>query len=131
VLGRVDTTGLLLAFAIICWIPSHNLTLGMLYSEDYINAGVPTFINVYGLATTRAFVALSSLSSAILMAAAFIRLDLSLPVYAILGVSSLGLVGLAVYVWTWSSQKAVGALYKYSSFYMLAAMVLLMLTALK
>jgi protoheme IX farnesyltransferase len=131
VVGRVDATGLLLAFAIVCWIPSHNLTLGMLYSEDYLNAGVPTFINVYGLAATRAFVTLSSLLSVILMAAAFIRLQLSLPIYAILGVSSLGLVGLALYVWAWSSQQAVGALYKYSSFYMLAAMVLLLLAALK
>ena len=131
VVGRVDATGLLLAFAIVGWIPSHNLTLGMLYSEDYLNAGVPTFINVYGLASTRAFVALSSLLSVILMAAAFIRLDLSLPVYAILGVSSLGLVGLALYVWARSSQQAVSTLYKYSSFYMLAAMVLLMQAGLK
>jgi protoheme IX farnesyltransferase len=46
VVGRVDATGLLLAFAIVGWIPSHNLTLGMLYSEDYLNAGVPTFIRI-------------------------------------------------------------------------------------
>ena len=131
VLGRMDATGLLLAFAIVCWIPSHNLTLGMLHSEDYLNAGVPTFLNVYGIGTTRATVAFSSLLSVLLMAAAFVRLNLSLPVYAILGVSSLGLVGLAFFVWTRSSQQAVGTLYKYSSFYMLSAMLLLLLASIK
>jgi len=130
VAGRLDATGLLLALAIVCWIPSHNLTLGMLHAEDYLNAGVPTFLNVYGLATTRATVAFSSFLSILLMGAAFVRLNLSLPVLAILGISSLGLVGLAFYVWVRSSQQAVGALYKYSSFYMLAAMVLLLLAAL-
>ena len=58
VISRIDATGLLLALAIVCWIPSHNLTLSMLYSEDYLNACIPTFLNVYGLAATRATVAL-------------------------------------------------------------------------
>lgn len=83
VIGRIDAIGSLLALAIVCWIPSHNLTLGMLYSEDYLHVGVPTFINVYGLVATRAFVALSSLLTVILMGAAFVRLNLSLLVYAI------------------------------------------------
>ena len=131
VVGRVDATGLLLALAIVCWIPSHNLTLAMLYSEDYLNAGVPTFLNAYGLAATRAFVALSSLISVILMAGAFVRLNLSLSVYIILGGSSLGLVGMAFYVWARPSPPAVSALYKYSSFFMLAAMLLLMIAAIK
>ena len=130
VIGRVDLTGLLLAFAIVCWIPSHNLTLNMLYSDDFLNAGIPTFLNVYGLTTTRAAVAFSSLFSVILMGAAFVQLGLSLPVVAVLAVSSLGLVGLAVYVWARSSRQAVGILYKYSSFYMLAAMLLLLLAVL-
>jgi heme o synthase len=131
VMGRVDMTGLLLALAIVCWIPSHNLTLSMLYSADYLLAGVPTFLNVYGPAATRATVALSSLLSVILMAAAFVLLHLSILAFAILGASSLGLVGLAFYVWVRSSQKTVATLYKYSSFYMLAAMLMLLLTAIK
>ena len=65
------------------------------------------------------------------MAAAFVRLNPSLAIFAILGVSSLGLVGLAFFVWARSFQPAVGALYKYSSFYMLAAMLLLLLAAIK
>jgi protoheme IX farnesyltransferase len=125
VIGRVDAAGLLLALAIVCWIPSHNLTLSMLYSADYLNAGVPTFLNDYGPAATYAAVTISSLLTVILMAAAFSRLTPTAPVFAILGASGLGLVGLAFYVWAKPSRQAVAALYKYSSFYMLAAMLLL------
>jgi heme o synthase len=131
VVGKVDAAGLLLALAIVCWIPSHNLTLGMLYSADYLNAGVPTFLNVYGLAATRTAVAISSLLTVILMAAAFGLLNLSLPIFAILCLSGLGLVGLAFYAWRVPSRQAVGVLYKYSSFYMLIAMLLLSLAAIK
>jgi hypothetical protein len=45
----------------------------------------------------------------------------------ILAVGSLGLVGMALYVWVRSSRQIVSVLYKYSSFYMLAAMLLLLL----
>ena len=131
VIGRLDAAGLLLALAIVCWIPSHNLTLGMLYPADYLNAGVPTFLNGYGLTATLAAVALSSLLTGLSMAAAFSRLNLSLPVLTILGACGLGLVGLAFYAWARSSQQVIGILYKYSSFYMLAAMLLLSLGMLK
>ena len=129
--GRIDAAGLLLALAVVCWIPSHNLTLGMLYPADYLTAGVPTFFNVYGQAITLAAMGLSSLVTIALMAAAFIWLNLFPGVLAILAASSLGLVGLAIYAWKRSSLRVVGALYKYSSFYMLASMVLLSLAVLK
>ena len=131
VVGRVDGIGLLLALSIVCWIPSHNLTLSMLYSEDYLNASIPTFLNVYGLAATRATVVISSLFAVILMGAAFVRLGLALPVIGILIASGLGLVGLAAYVWANSSRRAIAVMYKYSSFYMLAAMLLLLLGVFK
>ena len=129
--GRIDAAGLLLALAILCWIPSHNLTLGTLYSADYLNAGVPTFLNVYGLTVTRLAVAGSSLLTALLMAAAFAWLNVSIPVLAIVVASGLGLVGLAAYAWARPSRPAVAALYKVSSFYMLTAMLLLCLKAVK
>jgi protoheme IX farnesyltransferase len=45
VISRIDATGLLMALAIVCWIPSHNLTLSMLYSEDYLNTSLyPPFL---------------------------------------------------------------------------------------
>jgi protoheme IX farnesyltransferase len=124
-INRIEAGGLLLAGAIVCWIPSHNLTLGMLYEKDYRKAGIPTFLNVYGLTTTRAAVALSSVLTVFLMGAAFVRLGYSLGVLAMLGAGGLGLMILAYFGWLRPSQKAVSGLYKYSSFYMLAAMLLL------
>lgn len=131
VTGRIDAAGLLLALAVVCWIPSHNLTLAMLYSEDYLNAGVPTFLNIYGLATTRTTVALSSLLTVLLTAAAFDRLGFSTAVLAILGASGLGLVGMALYGLARSSNTTDRVLYKYSSIYMLGVTMLLVLAALK
>ena len=125
VINRIDPAGLLLGLAIVCWIPSHNLTLGMLYSEDYLNAGVPIFLNVYGPAATRVAVTLSSLLTVLLMAAGFKLLDFSVPVIAILGAGGLGLVGLTLVSFVRPSRPAIVVLYKYSSFYMLATMLLL------
>ena len=127
VTGRVDVGALLLAFAIVCWIPSHNLTLSILYSDDFLNAGIPTFLNVYGLPTALAVVMLSSLLAVVLMAAAFGWLHLSLALLVISGTSGLGLVGLALYIWRRSARQTVRVLYKYSSFYMLVAMLLLLI----
>jgi protoheme IX farnesyltransferase len=131
VIGRIEATGLLLALAVVCWIPSHNLTLAMLYSEDYLNAGVPTFLNIYGLTATRSAVAVSSVLTVLLTAAAFDRLGFSLAVLAILGASGLGLVGMALYGLARSSNTTDRVLYKYSSIYMLAVMLLLVFAALK
>jgi protoheme IX farnesyltransferase len=131
VMGRVDAVGLLLAFAIVCWIPSHNLTLSMLYSAEYLNAGIPTFINVYGPTAVRAAVAFSTLMTVLLMVAASSWLTASLLVIAALCITGLGLVGLAFSAWLGSSLLAVRALNKYSSIYMLVAMLLLSLVTLK
>lgn len=126
--GRIDTLGLLLALVIVCWIPSHNLTLGTLYSVDYLNAGVPTFLSVYGEAATRFTVTISSLLAALVMMAACARLDLPVLVFVFLLAASIGLVGLAFYAWVKPSQKLIGILYKYSSLYMLVSMLLLALS---
>ncbi len=129
VTGQIDATGLLLGLAILCWIPGHNLTLAMLHSEDYLQAGLPTFLNTYGLPVTRGVVAGSNLATLALIAAAFTRLAPSLPEQVFLGISGLGLIGVAICAWGWSSRRAVLVLYKTSSFYLLAAMVLLAATA--
>jgi protoheme IX farnesyltransferase len=56
-LGRVDALGALLALAILLWIPTHILTLGLRYSEDYRRADVPIWPNVYGATATRRLIA--------------------------------------------------------------------------
>jgi len=127
--GGIDTTGLLLGLAIVCWIPSHNLTLEMLHAEDFREAGVPAFPNVYGSKATRTVVVLSSLITLGLMAAAFLRLEPSRFVEASLAVSGVGLAGLVIHPRGWASPQAILVLYKYSSIFMLAAMLLLAWTA--
>lgn len=125
VLGRIDLASVLLGLAIVCWIPSHNLTLGMLHSEEFREAGVPVFLNVYGLAATRRAIALSSLLTLVVMTVAFIYLGLSIRLQAILGLSGMGLLGLAVITWAESPRHIILVLYKYSSIYLLAITLLL------
>jgi protoheme IX farnesyltransferase len=127
--GQIDTTGLLLGLAIFCWIPSHNLTLSVLHAEDFLEAGVPTFPAAYGSQATRAIVTLSSLASLGLMTAAFIQLGPSRLVVTGLALCGVGLVGLMTHPRGWASPKSVLVLYKYSSIFMLAAMLLLAWTA--
>jgi protoheme IX farnesyltransferase len=42
-LGRIDWIGLLLALAVLLWIPTHILTFNLKYFEDYHKARIPTF----------------------------------------------------------------------------------------
>ena len=128
--GRIDMVGLLLALAILFWIPSHNLTLDMLYPADYLEAGIPTFPYRYGSTATHLMVMLSCLLTAVLMVVLSNRLDLHWLVVAFFSASGLGLVGLAFYSWMRVSKQAVAILFKYSSFYMLAGMLLLSLAGL-
>lgn len=126
--GQIDAVGLCLALSIVFWIPSHNLTLGMLYAEDYLRAGVPVFPNVYGPTGTYAAVVVSDLLTAALTATAFVYLDFPPALLSLLIAGSAGLVGLAIFAWTHPGRQAVAALYKYSSVYMLVITALLALT---
>jgi heme o synthase len=124
-LGRVDWAGILLGLAIVCWIPSHNLTLGMLHSEEFLQAGVPVFLNVFGLPATRRAITLSSLFTLAVVTGAFAQLGLSMPVQAVLWLGGLGLLALAIFNWRRSSRRGILTLYKYSSIYLLAVTLLL------
>lgn len=123
--GRVDGLGLLLALGIVCWIPSHNLTLSTFFADDYHAAGVPTFYSAYGIAAARLAMVASGLATAVLMAAAFAWLRFPSLLLAIVIAGSLGLAGLALRAAVRVSQQAFLALYKFSSLYMLAVMLLL------
>jgi protoheme IX farnesyltransferase len=126
-LGRVDLVGCLLCLAIVSWIPSHNLTLGTLFSEDFQNAGVPSFFNVYGFTATHFMVVISSVVTALLMGWAFSLLNYSILVLTIVIAGGLGMQEMAIYIWVRPSRQAVISLYKYSTLYMLFAMMLLSL----
>jgi protoheme IX farnesyltransferase len=123
--GRIDTLGVLLALVIVCWIPSHNLTLSTLYQADYLEAGIPTFITNYGATAVKLLVTCSSLLVALLIMLVSTQLGFSKLVLAFMFATSLGLVGLSVFSWTNSSQKLTAFMYKYSSLYMLVSMLVL------
>ena len=127
-IGRVDLLGVLLALIIVCWIPSHNLTLSMLYSKDYYQAGVPTVLNMYGEKVSRLVVALSCLTVSLIMVIVFYRLGLDGFSMAMLFILSLGLIGLAIGSWAGTTPKLLSILYKYSSLYLLVSTVLLVLS---
>jgi len=94
-LGRVDLVGVLLALAVLFWIPTHIMTFSIKYAEDYARAGVPVFPNVYGPVVTQKVIGGSTLLAALTMLA--VTWLLSLP-FGLLGAAAcLGavLVGLA------------------------------------
>ena len=124
-LGQADALGLLLALAVVLWIPTHNLTLNMLYEDDYRRGGVPTFPTCYGLVTTRRTIALASALAAVVMNAAFVGLSAPPLVVGLLAGLSAVLLGLAVAAWQLPSGKWIAGLYKYASVYMLGCMLLL------
>jgi heme o synthase len=123
--GRIDPLGLYLALIILSWIPSHNLTLVSMYSSDYENADIPTFLSAYGTAATHLTVTISSLLTASTMVYVTKLLSVPAAVFTLLTASSLVLVGMAVVVWLRRAPKIIQAMYKYSSAYMLVSMALL------
>ncbi len=63
-IGAVDPLGILLALAILAWIPTHIMTFNMRHFKDYKKAGIPTFAEKYGFKTTRIIIAVSTIVSA-------------------------------------------------------------------
>jgi len=128
-LGRVDGLSVLLALAVVLWIPTHNLTLNMLYADDYRLGGVPTFPTCYGLAATRHTIALASVLAALAMNAALVAEGAAPAVVGLLLALNAGLLGLAAAAWGLPSGRWISGLYKYASVYMIGCMLLLALGA--
>jgi protoheme IX farnesyltransferase len=124
-LGKVDEVGLLLALAVLCWIPAHNLTLGMLHLDDYRSAGVPTFPLTYGRRATYWLIALSGALAALAMTAAFVRTGLPPAILLLAIMLGAGLLCFALLAWIRPSEGRNMILFKYASFYMLCCMLLL------
>jgi len=126
-IGAVDGIGLLLALAVLAWIPTHIMTFTMRFHQDYQAAGIPTFPARYGFATTRLAVAASSLLAALTITAAGALIGMQGGFLRLLGVLSVGLVLLAGGTVMRPSEHLNLGLFKYASVYMLSAMTLLSL----
>ncbi len=125
--GQIDLVGILFALAVLLWIPTHMLTFGMKYADQYRAAGVPVFPNRYGEAITRLTIALSTACATLAMLFAASHIGLAWGYFHLaLWLSGLLLL-LALISVLHRSPKLNFALYKFASVYMLGAMVLIVL----
>jgi protoheme IX farnesyltransferase len=129
-LGTVDWVGLTLALAVLFWIPTHILTFNIRNFDDYQAAAIPTFPAVYGIQTTRLVISISSILAAISMGIAAFGVGLTWGYLRLLLVLSAGLLLLAIGGVLHPSERVNFGLFKYASIFMLAAMLLLVFTAL-
>ena len=127
--GHIDLVGILLALAILFWIPTHTLTFSIKFREDYAKAGVPTFPSTYGDTFTRAAIAISSVLAAISIGWASVDIGISAGYLRLIAVLTAGLLLLAFATFRVQSERVNFGLFKYASLYMLSAMILLAMKA--
>lgn len=126
-MGRIDGVGLLLALAVLFWIPTHIMTFNMRFFDDYQRAGIPTFPSTYGFAATRKMIAVSSLLAALSIGVAGVWTGVVWGYLRVLAMMSGGLLLLAVSSVFRPSERVNFGLFKYASLYMLCSMLLLSL----
>lgn len=127
--GYIDLVGILLALAILFWIPTHTLTFSIKFREDYSNAGIPTFPSAYGETFTRATIAISSVLAALAIGWASMLIGISAGYLRLIAVLTAGLLLLAFATFRVQSERVNFGLFKYASFYMLSSMIILALKA--
>jgi len=123
--GQIDPVGILLALAVLLWIPTHIMTYGIKHADDYKHAGVPTFANTYGQPITRMIISFSTSTSVLMMAVAAWQIELSagcLHATISLGV---GLIGLTLASLVFPSPRLNIGVFKFASLYMLGSMGLI------
>ncbi len=123
--GTLDPLGILLALAVLLWIPTHILTFSLKNADDYCLAGVPVFPNAYGPAMTRRIITLSTGAAVIVMLAAAAQIGMA----ALLLDTAIGLgaalLGVTLVSIVHPSPKLDFTLYKLASLYMLGSMLLI------
>ena len=124
-IGYIDWVGIMLALAVLFWIPTHILTFSLRYREDYERAGIPTFPSTYGADTTRRLIALSSVLASIAMALGALGAGMTVGYMRLIIVLSAGLLALAAGTFIRPSDRLNFGLFKYASLYMLTIMLLL------
>ena len=125
--GQLDAIGVLLAAAILLWIPTHIMTFHIKYQQDYASAGVPTFPSVHGISVTRTLIAVSTIGTVVVLVAAGHLLSMSIPALIALGFVGLLLIGLVAANLVRPTQFLNFVLYKGASIYMLLAMMVFIL----
>jgi protoheme IX farnesyltransferase len=124
-IGQIDLIGLLLAMAVLFWIPTHILTFAMRYHQDYLAVKVPTIPAIYGFESSRALIALSAITAAASIGVASVMIGVQAGMLRLLVVLSCGLLLLSWASIFRPSELVNYSLFKYASIYMLSAMLLL------
>ena len=125
--GQIDMIGILLAFAILLWIPTHILTFSMIFKEDYDRAGIPTFPSIYGFDKTRVVIALSSIGAAFAIGVGIYALGLAGGYLRLQAVFTVGMLGLSIFSIYYPSEEMNLGLFKYASMFILGSMVLMVM----
>ncbi len=123
--GSIDLVGILLALAIVLWIPTHILTFSIKYEDQYTAAGVPTFPATYGVDVTRIIIAGSAVLASIAMITAAFLVEMQGYCLIFLILFSIGLVAMSTVTVLKKSSKLNFSLFKMASVYMLGSMLLL------
>lgn len=124
--GQVELIGLLLALAVLFWIPTHIMTFAIKHADDYARAGVPVFPNIYGLRATQAAISLSTGLAALTMAGLTGLMVHHWGALAVALALALALVGLGANALVRPSAPVNSRLFKFASVYMVLAMGLLL-----
>lgn len=124
-MGHLDGIGIMLAFAVLFWIPTHIMTFSLRYREDYSAAHIPTFPSTYGKKFTHITIAIASILAAVMIGAAAVLIGVNEGILHLLGILSGGLMILAFLMMVRPSPKLNFSLFKFASVYMLSAMILL------
>jgi protoheme IX farnesyltransferase len=127
--GQVDFLGMLLALAVLFWIPTHILTFSMRYHHDYQAAGIPTVSSRYGFSVTRLIIALASILAAVTMILAAAWIGMTTGLLEVLAILGTALLILALTTVLRPSERLNFSLFKFASLYMLGAMILLAVPA--
>jgi heme o synthase len=124
---QIEAVGVLLALAILFWIPTHIMTFGIKYVDDYKKANVPTFAGQYGEKTTRLIISVSTTAAVILMSLAILQIEINAHcLYATISMGAI-LVGTAIFNQLYPSERLNFGLFKFASLYMLGSMGLIIL----
>ncbi|KUO49565.1 MAG: hypothetical protein APF76_03395 [Desulfitibacter sp. BRH_c19] len=124
-LGTIDTIGVLLALAILLWIPTHIMTFSIKYRDDYSRADIPTFPSQYGVENTRKIIAMSTIMASISMILSAYLIGMNGLCLLAMVLSSIILITFATIYMSKSCYKLDMRLFKMASIYMLVTMILI------
>mgnify|MGYP001233748409 CR=1 FL=1 len=121
--GAIDGIGLLLALAVLFWIPTHIMTFGIRQADDYARSGVPVFANTHGPSRARLMIAASTMVAVLAMMLACWQLGLHLGCLRLALALGVALLMLTLASVMRPSPKLNFGVFKFASLYMLGAML--------